>query len=126
MNLETDRPGCTATKEKYRVELRPALRLGGSSLHEGLVSYRKTSTHSPTGRGKGRFATWRIELNLSLVLNPKRYDSGARVLEAPGRPMLVIGRSFKKKKETKKKKCYRTVVYKGKFMKSKLSKSDKT
>ena len=27
------------------------------------------------------------------VLNPKSYD-GARVLEASGRPMLVIGRSY--------------------------------
>ena len=34
----------------------------------------------------------RIELNMLPELNPKSYD-GARVLEASGRPMLVIGRS---------------------------------
>ena len=32
-------------------------------------------------------------LYLQPVLNPKSYD-GARVLEAAGRPMLVIGRSY--------------------------------
>ena len=32
-------------------------------------------------------------LYLQPVLNPKSYD-GARVLEASGRPMLVIGRSY--------------------------------
>ena len=32
-------------------------------------------------------------LNLQPVLIPKSYD-GARVLEASGRPMLVIGRSY--------------------------------
>ena len=34
-----------------------------------------------------------IVLYLLPVLNPKSYD-GARVLEASGRPMLVIGRSY--------------------------------
>ena len=34
-----------------------------------------------------------IVLYLQPVLNPKSYD-GARVLEASGRPMLVIGRSY--------------------------------
>ena len=33
-----------------------------------------------------------FELNFLPVLNPTSYD-GARVLEASGRPMLVIGRS---------------------------------
>ena len=46
-------------------------------------------------RGCGGRET-RIELNLPPVLNPKIYG-GARVLEASGRPMLLIGRSFKKK-----------------------------
>ena len=35
-----------------------------------------------------------IVLYLQPVLNPKSYD-GARVLEASGRPMLVIGRSYR-------------------------------
>ena len=34
-----------------------------------------------------------IVLYLQPVLNPRSYD-GARVLEASGRPMLVIGRSY--------------------------------
>ena len=34
-----------------------------------------------------------IVLCFQPVLNPKSYD-GARVLEASGRPMLVIGRSY--------------------------------
>ena len=34
-----------------------------------------------------------IVLYLQPVLNPESYD-GARVLEASGRPMLVIGRSY--------------------------------
>ena len=34
-----------------------------------------------------------IVLYLQPMLNPKTYD-GARVLEASGRPMLVIGRSY--------------------------------
>ena len=34
-----------------------------------------------------------IVLYLLPVLNPRSYD-GARVLEASGRPMLVIGRSY--------------------------------
>ena len=34
-----------------------------------------------------------IVLYLQPVLNPKSYD-GARVLEASGRPLLVIGRSY--------------------------------
>ena len=34
-----------------------------------------------------------IVLYLLSVLSPKSYD-GARVLEASGRPMLVIGRSY--------------------------------
>ena len=37
--------------------------------------------------------TYCIVLYLQPVLNPKSYD-GARVLEASGRPMLVIGRSY--------------------------------
>src|SRR5258706_5661708 len=39
------------------------------------------------------FVLYCIVLYLLLVLNPKSYD-GARVLEASGRPMLVIGRSY--------------------------------
>ena len=38
-------------------------------------------------------ALYCIVLYLLPVLNPKSYD-GARVLEASGRPMLVIGRSY--------------------------------
>ena len=38
-------------------------------------------------------AVYCIVLYLLPVLNPKRYD-GARVLEASGRPMLVIVRSY--------------------------------
>ena len=34
-----------------------------------------------------------IVLYLQPVVNPKSYD-GARVLEASGRPMLIIGRSY--------------------------------
>ena len=39
------------------------------------------------------FPLYCIVLYLQPVLNPKSYD-GARVLEASGRPMLVIGRSY--------------------------------
>ena len=39
------------------------------------------------------FTLYCIVLYLQPVLNPKSYD-GARVLEASGRPMLVIGRSY--------------------------------
>ena len=51
------------------------------------------------GRARGfllsylRIALYCIVLYLQPVLNPKSYD-GARVLEASGRPMLVIGRSY--------------------------------
>ena len=40
-----------------------------------------------------RMQLYCIVLYLQPVLNPKSYD-GARVLEASGRPMLVIGRSY--------------------------------
>ena len=40
-----------------------------------------------------KIALYCIVLYLQPILNPKSYD-GARVLEASGRPMLVIGRSY--------------------------------
>ena len=46
------------------------------------------------------------------VLDPKSYG-GARVLEASGRPMLVIERIFKMKEENKWKKHCQALVYKG-------------
>ena len=49
------------------------------------------------GRKEGKKKTdtvlYCIVLYLQPVLNPESYD-GARVLEASGRPMLVIGRSY--------------------------------
>ena len=42
---------------------------------------------------KKKIVLYCIVLYLLPVLNPKSYD-GARVLEASGRPMLVIGRSY--------------------------------
>ena len=45
------------------------------------------------GSGTPILVLYCIVLYLQPVLNPKSYD-GARVLEASGRPMLVIGRSY--------------------------------
>ena len=48
---------------------------------------------SSIGRPEASIVLYCIVLYLLPVLNPKSYD-GARVLEASGRPMLVIGRSY--------------------------------
>ena len=67
-----------------RVNQRLAMRTANEFEKELRVTYRGVVG-----------STWLycIVLYLLPVLNPKSYD-GARVLEASGRPMLVIGRSY--------------------------------
>ena len=50
----------------------------------------------------------KIELNMLPELNPKSYD-GAQVLEASGRPMLVIGRGSSERGRSRSRRYIRNV-----------------